>query len=46
MIGVGWEIFERGLGESEGYLLDTFIDVISDTIGNRVVCSDANAHKH
>ncbi|MEK7170075.1 MAG: hypothetical protein AAB767_02205 [Patescibacteria group bacterium] len=40
VIGVGWEIFERGLGHTwspEGYLLDTFIDVISDTIGGIII---------
>ena len=41
LIGVGWEVFERffGLYKEAGYLLDTFIDLIMDTIGAFVVYS-------
>ncbi|KKW11051.1 MAG: hypothetical protein UY50_C0022G0019 [Parcubacteria group bacterium GW2011_GWA2_49_9] len=39
VIGIGWEVFERALGHTwspEGYWLDTYGDIISDTVGGIV----------
>ena len=39
IVGVGWEAFERALGQTwsvEGYYVDTILDVIFDLIGSVV----------